>query len=73
MESEDNIITVNNKNEYFPKARLLLVDHVMYHLCSQDISLDDDTILNEIKFTTPSDGTTPTLNCLQQALIIALW
>lgn len=39
----------------------------------QNISLDDDTILNEIKFTAPSDGTTPTLNCLQQAVIIALW
>lgn len=54
METEDSIVTVDNKNKHLPK----------------DISLNDDTILNEIQFA--SDKATPTLNCLQQAVIIAL-
>ena len=29
METEADVITVNNKNEYFPKAGLSFVDHVI--------------------------------------------
>ena len=36
METEDDIVTVNNKNDFFPKARLLLVDHVISFMSSGD-------------------------------------
>lgn len=73
METEDNTITVNDGDKYFPKARLFIRRSCDYHLYYQDISLNDDTVLNKINFVVSTGKAIPTLNCLQQAVIIALW